>query len=85
LLAACAIGAGSEIVHILLEGGANPNVSHWFGMTPLMQAAAKQDLGSVEALLNYGAHRDPRDDKGWTALDFAKWKRNQGCISLLEK
>lgn len=44
-----------EVVSLLLEHGADPNVTNDFGKTPLMAAAQYDDLQSVNALLNAGA------------------------------
>ena len=47
------------------------------GVTPLMRAAARSDLGQVTALLQRGTDPNERDVSGWTALMYAA-----DCASL---
>jgi hypothetical protein len=53
------------------------------GLTPLMQASGKGDLGEVEALLNTRADPNARDSSGWTALMYATQAQRSDVIRKL--
>lgn len=61
----------SDIVRILLEAGANPNVRQSAGWTPLHAAAMNGDLASVELLLAAGADPAATNDEGRSVSDLA--------------
>ncbi|KAM7182686.1 DYW family of nucleic acid deaminases domain containing protein [Rhypophila sp. PSN 637] len=64
-----------DIVELLLERGADPNVREAEGHTPLSEAALWGRLENVKLLLNYGANpllACIRDGKRALAVDFAK-------------
>jgi ankyrin repeat protein len=60
-----------EVVRVLLEAGANPNVRQSAGWTPLHAAAANGDLASVELLLAAGADPAATNDEGRSVADLA--------------
>ena len=55
----------------LIESGANVNEQDPYGLTPLIEATLKQDLGIAQALLAHGARVDQQDVAGQTALQWA--------------
>ena len=61
----------SEVVRVLLEAGANPDVRQSGGWTPLHAAAMNGDLVSVELLLAAGADAAATNDEGRTVADLA--------------
>jgi uncharacterized protein len=61
----------SDVVRILLEAGANPNVRQSAGWTPLHAAAMDGDLTSVELLLASGADPTATNDEGRSVVDLA--------------
>jgi len=61
----------SEVVRILLEAGANPNLRQSAGWTPLHAAAMNGDLTSVELLLASGADPAATNDEGRSVIDLA--------------
>lgn len=61
-----------EFAQNLLEAGANPNLIHAKGLTPLMAAAVRGQVEVVEALLKSGADPALRDAQGRTALDHVR-------------
>lgn len=75
----CALGVGdvvgtrpdANLVHALLDEGADPNVPGWLGETPLMAAARADDPETVADLLAHGANPNARDELGSTALHAA--------------
>ncbi len=81
LLSASAQGY-PRILRLLLEAGANPDISNVNGITPLMYAAQYGNLEISKILLEYGANTDLRDTYGMTALIVATLK---GHIKVVEK
>ena len=63
------------IARLLLERGAPVNArqgTSGLGFTPLMEAALNGQPEMVDLLLEHGADRNMRDDKGQTAGDYAR-------------
>ncbi|MCY4029795.1 MAG: ankyrin repeat domain-containing protein [Acidobacteria bacterium] len=60
-----------EIVHLLLEAGADPHLSTVKGFTPLMFAARNGDIATAEALLAAGVDVNEPSADGTHALPFA--------------
>jgi ankyrin repeat protein len=60
-----------EAIPILLEAGANVNTACSNGRTPLMAAAFKNQLRSMELLLAAGANLEDKDNEGTTPLILA--------------
>jgi ankyrin repeat protein len=75
-----------EAMRILLDRGANPNVQNSQGDTPLICATkyAGGQAATVKMLVEAGTDLAIKDDKGNTALDYAKAKDQQDAIVLLE-
>ena len=61
----------SDVVRILLEAGANPDVRQSAGWTPLHAAAMNGDLTSVELLLAASADPHATNDEGRSVSDLA--------------
>lgn len=57
---------------ILLEAGANPNLSGENGYTPLHNAIEGKHLEFTRLLLAHGASKERKNDDGLTAVDLAK-------------
>jgi ankyrin repeat protein len=54
------------------------------GKTPLMFAAKYGNLELAKKLLDYGARKETKTEKGYTALDYAKKYEKADLIKLLE-
>ena len=61
----------ADVVRILLDAGANPDVRQSAGWTPLHAAAMNADLTSVELLLASGADPTATNEEGRSVLDLA--------------
>lgn len=73
----------AEIARCLLDAGAEVDQREDEGATPLMYAAARGDLRTVEILLARGADPSAKDKDGWTAWDWAVDKENPEIADLL--
>lgn len=72
-----------DLVKLLIERGANINVTDEKAMTPLMLAARHGHVGTVKLLLDKGANRSLKDQQGQTALGFALDAGHQSVVELL--
>ncbi|CAI7573042.1 unnamed protein product [Penicillium bialowiezense] len=83
-----AIDSGEDMLRLLLEAGANPNVQVPTGSTPLMQATISKKPKAVQLLLDYGALIDtptPSDSSspGLTAFVEAILSGDHGLVRQL--
>jgi ankyrin repeat protein len=69
-----------EIVELLLEHGANPNVQDNDGRTPLHYAVENCHVGVARVLLDHGADPTIRDNNGMTPLDYGS-----NCEEFIEE
>lgn len=81
LLHAARLGA-AEMVRILLEAGADPNVKG-LGYTPLGIAALNGYAQVADWLLQFGAHVDKRSDNGLTPLMNASLTNKVQVIKVI--
>lgn len=65
-----------EIVHLLLEYGANPNMQDYNGNTPLHLAACTHHIRVITLLLRFGANVTTTDSFGKTPLHLALSRLN---------
>ena len=76
----------TEIIKILLENGANPNLKNKNGKTPIHLLAMYGPAKSMKVLLNYGqADVEIADNDNQTPLDSAKKYEHTGCLILLKE
>lgn len=73
-----------DVVSLLLENGADPNISERASYTPLMWACVNANADMVSLLLRHGADRSVKENRyGYTALGIADERRAFGCASIL--
>ena len=72
-----------EIVRLLLESGASPNVPQEGGWVPIHEAAQVGDKEMVKVLLEYGADPQLRSNDGRTPAAMAKAKGHEEILELL--
>ncbi len=60
-----------ERVALLLDKGANPNVTDEYGYTPLLLAASEGKTELARLLITRGANVNARASSGWTAVLWA--------------
>jgi len=75
----------SEIVEVLLEHGAAPNIREKYGDTPLHYAATFGNSKVVEVLLEHGADPNARNNYGATPLHYAAAFDYPEVVKLLHK
>ncbi len=81
LLIACE-GSSVDMARVLLQHGANPNVTGHHGVTPLMTAARNEKHALVSLLLDHGADRNLCDASGRKAVHLS---RDPLIVSLLSE
>jgi uncharacterized protein len=84
-LHSAAAGRHRDVVTVLLDAGANPDLRQSHGWTALHSAAHNGDADTVELLLAHGARRDVRNDDGVTAAEFARQEGHAGIAKRLDQ
>ena len=77
-----------DLLKVLFQHGANPEVKDEYGNTALMEASSHGHDKVVELLLQGGAPVNSKDMHGNTALHYASEGRgcgSQKCIDILKK
>jgi ankyrin repeat protein len=74
----------AEVVDLLAGAGANVNeVEMTHGWTALIWAAKRGHAQTVQVLLRHGADAGVRDDRGWTAFDWAVAQDQRTVLRIL--
>ena len=74
----------SAIAKLLINSGADVNISNFNGATALIFAATFNKPEIAALLLAHGADKSAIDDKGNTALEHAKMQSSAAVLALLE-
>ncbi|MCU0436929.1 MAG: ankyrin repeat domain-containing protein [Raineya sp.] len=83
LMGACFKG-NADMVRLLLEKGANPNILNKNQANALFFAATFGHEGIVKLLLTYKTNKSQKDQFGKTPLDYAINQGNESIIKLLQ-
>jgi ankyrin repeat protein len=81
--ASSTIAGSLDVLHLLLEKGADGNACNKWRETPLLIAANNGNKAAVEALLDHGADPSLCSEAGWSALTFAAHKGYDSIVDLL--
>ncbi|SFB24287.1 Ankyrin repeat-containing protein [Flavobacterium swingsii] len=73
-----------ETVKKFIEYGADVNQTS-DGMTPLMLAARYNKVEIVKILLDKGARLDEKNERGYTALNYAEMSKSVDVLDFLKK
>ena len=82
-LHSAAAAHSGEIVRLLVESGAPPNVPQEGGWVPLHEAAQIGDKEMVKILLQHGADPQLRSNDGRTAAEMARANGHEEIVKLL--
>lgn len=72
-----------DMVKLMLDNGADPNIATSDGTTPLMSASVGKDLDIIKLLIKYGAKINVQDDAGQSALTYSIIGSSLNVIKLL--
>jgi ankyrin repeat protein len=74
-----------EVMSDLIAAGADVNLANHEGITPLMEAARKNNTRICDLLLEHGAHHAVQNTKGMTALHIAaSLAHEEACLALVK-
>ncbi|KAK4181652.1 hypothetical protein QBC36DRAFT_341991 [Triangularia setosa] len=82
-LSYAASDGGVDIVKLLLEAEASPNIKDHENRTPLVYAAVNKGMAVIELLLHTGNDPEVAEDNGSTALSYACSAGEVGIVKLL--
>jgi uncharacterized protein len=84
-LIVAATNGNTDIIQLLLAGGANPNIRNLRGHTALMRTAIANQPKAAVMLLDAGADMLLVDKNHQTARDFAKETGHMEILELLDQ
>ena len=81
---AATVKKNSNLVKLLLENNANPNLTDQNNSTALHFSVIFNQQEIIELLMKHKADPNIKDNRGNTALDYAKITNNNKFIQLLK-
>jgi uncharacterized protein len=84
LHALLALSKDADVTRLLIERGADVNAAQTAGYRPLHQAAVAGREDLVLLLLNAGADKTARCDRGKTSAEYARERGHEAAAALLE-
>jgi hypothetical protein len=70
----------NNLIHLLLEAGANPNLRNHYGETAIMLSSYHGEIGMTKQFYSKGAEIN---HKGWNPLIYAATKGHTDIIEML--
>jgi ankyrin repeat protein len=83
-LMAATVKGNKEIVQVLLENNANPNLTDANGTTALIYATIFKQYEIVEMLIKASATIDLKDIRGNSAVDYARISKDEKLTELFK-
>jgi ankyrin repeat protein len=83
-LMAVTVKGNIQFVDLLLQKGANPNLTNATGVTALIYAVQFNNTEIVKKLLENGADKNILTDSGKSAFEYAVLANNEQIINLLK-
>jgi len=83
-LMAATVKGNLKIVELLLENGANPDLTNEDGISALMYAIQFKNISIVKLLLKYKANKLLLDKEGKSAFEYAVFTEKEEIINLLK-
>lgn len=84
-LMAATVKGSPQLVSLLLDHAADPNITDGNGSTALLYAIFFKNTDIVALLLAHKADISYKDNRGYTALDYATLTKNESLINLIKK
>lgn len=81
----CAIKGHAELASFLIDNGAKVDTTDKYGLTPLHRAAYWGNPDVAKVLLENGADHTIRDQEKHTPLDWARKRKKDKVVELIEK
>lgn len=72
-----------NMIKLLVEGGAAPDVTDIMGMTPLIRAAEDGRVDLVKTLISNGADPNLENNAGWNAIRFARAENQYEVLEII--
>ena len=74
-----------QMINLLLEKNADPNIQNQFGETPLHIAASKGEYKVIKLLLLYNSDLNILSNEGFSAEDYANERGHNKCVEVLRE
>ena len=74
-----------QMINLLLEKNANPNIKNKFGETPLHISASKGEYKVIKLLLLYNSDPNILSNEGFSAEDYANERGHSKCVKVLQE
>ena len=74
-----------QMINLLLEKNANPNIQNKFGETPLHITASKGEYKVIKLLLLYNSDPNILTNEGFSAEDYAIERGHTKCVNVLRE
>jgi len=83
-LMAATVKGNFKMTEILLQNGANPDLTNEAGISALMYAVQFKNISTIKLLLQHNANKLLLDKEGRSAFEYAVFTKNEEIINLLK-